>query len=316
MTMVVCRRLDACLVMARALAKECPEYGPPDDIWISELDEMSQGLADESEAAQDKADERHRTGWAEWLDRSFKGGARAMHRYTRIQEAWAPAVTTRRGTVTAAPHDIVESELDALVEHWKAETFAERVEVPDRQAFPRASPDAIRAASLSFSALTSQSLDGIHPRQLSLLSDSALECLAALYEAVEAIGMFPQQIWWMLLPLLGKPKGGYRTILLCAGPVRVWQRLRRPFLTAFGQVPRRDYWAFGSGQGAEDAVWQQSIRAEAGRSRGLHTGGFLWDGKKYYDSFVLSDLRHRAIAAQVHPVVVKVQFNFPGAREC
>ena len=175
----LCGRLDACLVMARALAKECPEYGPPDDIWISELDEMFQGLADESEAAQDKADERHRTGWAEWLDRSFKGGARAMHRYTRIQEAWAPAVTTRRGTVTAAPHDIVESELDALVEHWKAETFAERVEVPDRQAFPRASPDAIRAASLSFSALTSQSLDGIHPRQLSLLSDSALGCLAA-----------------------------------------------------------------------------------------------------------------------------------------
>ena len=165
-------------------------------------------------------------------------------------------------------------------------------------------------ASGTFSELTSQSLDGIHPKQLSLLSDPALECLAALYEAVESAGFFPQQIWWMLMPLLEKPKGGYRAILLCAGPVRVWQRLRTPCLSAFEEFSRRDYWAFGNGQSAEDAVWQQSVRAEAGRSCGLQAAGFLWDGKKYYESFVLEDLRLRALAARVHPTIVKVQYNF------
>ena len=114
----------------------------------------------------------------------------------------------------------------------------------------------------------------------------------------------------MKLPLLEKPKGGYRAILLCAGPVRIWQRLRRPMLTAFDQSSKRDYWAFGAGQNAEDAVWQQAIRAEAGRAQGLHAAGVLWDGKKYYESFVLEDLRVRALAARIHPVVVKVQYNF------
>ena len=38
--------------------------------------------------------------------------------------------------------------------------------VPDRDHFPRATAEQIRRASASFSHHTSQSLDGVHPKQM------------------------------------------------------------------------------------------------------------------------------------------------------
>ena len=305
----LCSRLDSYVKAVKAMASQCPEIGQPDRVWLEEVSEILEDFNEELEAARQRAKDCHRAGWEAWLQRSFKGGARAMHRYTRIAQEWAPAVTVRSGRVTAAPQDVLDSELDELAELWRAQSTPQRACVPDRATFPRASAAEVRRASSSFSVLTSQSLDGTHPKQLSLLSDSALECLAAIYQAVEAIGMFPQQLWWMLLPLLEKPKGGYRTILLCAGPVRVWQRLRRPYLTEFDRTSKRDYWACGAGRSAGDAVWKQSAGAEAGRGEDLETAGFLWGGKKYHASFDLHELRRRALAARVHLVVAKVQFN-------
>ena len=95
----------------------------------------------------------------------------------------------------------------------------------------------------------------------------------------------------------------------------MWQRMRRPYLREFDFRSKRDCWACGAGRSAEDAVWQQSIEAEAARGEGHQAAGLLWDGKKYYESFVLSELRHRALAAKVHPVVVQAQYNFWRGRE-
>ena len=99
--------------------------------------------------------------------------------------------------------------------------------MPDRSCFERATPDHIRMASRSFSVHTAQSLDRPHVRHYGLLSDSALRAMAVVFEAIERLGLFPMQLLWMLLPLLEKPKGGLRPILLLAAPVRIWERLRR-----------------------------------------------------------------------------------------
>eukprot|EP00959_Pyramimonas_sp_CCMP1952_P153978 3221367-Pyramimonas_sp.AAC.1 len=98
------------------------------------------------------------------------------------------------------------------------------------------------------------------------------------FEAVERLGLFPMQLLWMLLPLLEKPKGGLRPILLLAAPVRIWEKLRRPEVDGSLVRAHRTYWSFGEGQSPEAAVWHQSMLAEEAQSQGKVTAGFIWDG--------------------------------------
>ena len=67
-----------------------------------------------------------------------------------------------------------------------------------------------------------------HPRAFRLASDEALRVMAAMLHALECIGAFPPHVGYLLLPLLDKPRGGRRPILLCTGVVRFWQRLHGP----------------------------------------------------------------------------------------
>ena len=127
---------------------------------------------------------------------------------------------------------------------------------------------------------------------------------------LESLGLFPEQLMFMLFVLLEKPAGGFRAILLAPGFVRMWQRLRRPALRPFMTIAARDYWAFGKGRSAEKTVWVQAVRAEAAKGLGGDTGGFVRDGKKYYESFCLERLRVSAYQHGIHPVIVKMCYNY------
>eukprot|EP00959_Pyramimonas_sp_CCMP1952_P421882 8838230-Pyramimonas_sp.AAC.1 len=132
-----------------------------------------------------------------------------MHRLTQLKETWKTTVVqTTAGHFTSNPQNVLDAESRTLATFWRASTSPARVEVLDRDHLPQATAAEIRAASNSFSRMTSQSLDGLHPRQLPLVSDSALDTLGALFQAVEPLGLFPKQLFWTLFPLLEKPKGG------------------------------------------------------------------------------------------------------------
>ena len=166
----LCSRLDAYVKAAKAMATQCPEAGAADVVWQSDVNDILDDFEAEAAAVRERAAEHRQLGWSTWLNESFKGGARAMHRYTRLAEEWAPAVVTRGARISAAPQGVLEAEADTLAQHWRAESTPRRVCVPNRDAFPRAESKQIRAALLSFSAMTSQSIDGFHPRQVALLS--------------------------------------------------------------------------------------------------------------------------------------------------
>ena len=72
----------------------------------------------------------------------------------------------------------------------------------------------------------------------------------------------------------------------------------------------RAYWSFGKGRSAERTVFQQSLRAESTQAKGHALAGLMWDGRKFYESFVLQEARDRALAARVPAPVVKLTFNF------
>ena len=68
--------------------------------------------------------------------------------------------------------------------------------------------------------------------------------------------------------------------------------------------------AIGEGKWAEKTLWAQAVKAEAGKGFGGGTGGFVRDGKKYYESFCLERLRVAPYQHGVHPVIVKMCYNF------
>eukprot|EP00959_Pyramimonas_sp_CCMP1952_P027051 568107-Pyramimonas_sp.AAC.1 len=110
-----------------------------------------------------------------------------------------------RGIYSADPVKLLEAEAAHFGDYWKAQTRPPEAWIPDRSCFPRNCPDQIRLAPRSFSVHTAQSLDGLHVRFFSLLSDAGLEVMSLLFEAAERLGLFPVQLLWMLLPLLENP---------------------------------------------------------------------------------------------------------------
>ena len=180
-------------------------------------------------------------GWNAWVDCAFAKGARLMHRHTRLKSQWTPTTTKAGGSVTADPIVVLQDQASTLHRFWNASSVAGVVDVPDRDSFDLSSPQEIRAASKSFPTSTSSSLDGLHPRHYAMLCDAALWCLAYIIMAMESVGFPPEHVFWLLFPLLEKPSGGYRPILLSPSLIRLWERLRQPTLQSFRERSGRKY---------------------------------------------------------------------------
>ena len=91
----------------------------------------------------------------------------------------------------------------------------------------------LRAAALEFSQRTSQTFDGIHPRQFSFLSDDALNCLGMLLTACESLGEWPESTRALTVTLFQKAKGGTRPIAIFPAIHRLWTRARRAVADAW-----------------------------------------------------------------------------------
>ena len=246
-------RLDNTCSEARRLVSNCPE--PPTlDSWISDVSDFLEDISDDLDSSSKAAQELRNTSWSEWQDRAFQKGSRIMHRYTRLRSTWQPTVVQTTSGHSAEPSEVLRETFEKHETLWNASQTPPRAWIPNRDCFPRASPDELRAVSRKFPEHTGSSLDGFYPRSLSFLCDSALDTLSALYECIERLGLFPAKVFWTLMPLLEKPQGGLRAILLVAGIVRMWQRLRKPFAQPFLDLTSRSYWACGAGRSAEATV--------------------------------------------------------------
>eukprot|EP00959_Pyramimonas_sp_CCMP1952_P248944 5203996-Pyramimonas_sp.AAC.1 len=61
------------------------------------------------------------------------------------------------------------------------------------------------------------------------------------------------------MPLLGKPNGGNRLIILSAGMYRIWQRARRAIVQRMHNTLDRGYWGACKGRSAIDCAWAQAV---------------------------------------------------------
>ncbi len=136
-----------------------------------------------------------------------------------------------------------------------------------------------------------------------------LEALADVYEAAEALGSWPQQITLVAMPALPKPDGGYRFIGIFAASYRVWARARRPIADRWEVEHDRPFFAAGANRSAVDAVWRQSLRAEAATAEtGATAAAILTDLEKFFEHVNHDLLLERAAKHGLPVPLVRLAF--------
>ncbi len=255
---------------------------------------MRCSIARHLDAVADETRKRHLEEWTAWIRRGVDSGARNAHRYTRIPQAWRPhAVVTPDGVVSANPAKVIEAYRDKYVRRWNRMAGGGDADEPRRDppwgrvprcALPKPSVGDLRQASRAFCADTAVAYDGFAMRHYALLSDAGLAALSDIMIAMEAIGRMPPQLNAVLMPMIGKDRGGYRAITLTTSLYRLWGRVRRPFSQDWEARHDRPFLAAGKGRRVQDVVWRQLLRAEAGSGKGLASAAILWDLASFYDT--------------------------------
>ena len=272
------------------------------------------GLLDElAVLAEDEANEGRmaaRAAWHEWVAGTLQNGAGAAHTYTKPGCPWKPGTALALdGRVVADPLHVLAKEAKVLVQAWQAtDTPHDRAaDVPaavPRLAGPPLEVAALRAASLTFKAATATQAGGLHPRHIAMLPDEGVQAFCNLLRSVELLGAWPMQVSLVLTVLLPKPKGGWRGIGLYPAFHRVYTRARRPVAKQWEQLHKRPFFAAAAGQGPEQVVWRQSLRAEMAVADGLSCGSVLWDLRKFFEFVDLNTLRARGLEADFNPRVL------------
>ncbi len=265
-------------------------------------DHLAESAAEKVKEQLQRAEREERSeateAWKEWVTEGAASGAMHAHKAVKLPQQWVPTTTTHdaTGALTADPLQLLASQRRDYAKQWAARDNGQRRWYSHtRKALPRLGPSEVRAAAKSVRRDSAQTHDGFHPRHLSLLSDGALEALADIYEAAEALGSWPSQLSLITMPALPKPDGGYRLIGIFTAAYRVWARARRPLADQWESTHDRPYFAAGAHRSPVDAVWRQSLRAEAAMSEeGWTAAAVLTDLDKFYEHIEHDELLERA----------------------
>ncbi len=279
-----------------------PELKADADLLIADLSAAERAW----EARRDAANSR---GWREWLEEDWNRGAKRAHAYTKAPVGWAPtAVTTARGILSASPMAILENMREKYSAMWSAsETPMAYRWQGSCEELPPLTPEQLREASLSFTRLTAVTYDGWHVRQFALVGDEGLRTLSILLSAVERSAIWPTQTSLVTMPLIGKPRGGYRGIGKLTGLYRIWSKARRSEAVAWEARNDRPFFAASAGAGPVDAVHRQAMRQEAAVASGEAAAVVLEDLEAFYESI---DRGRLLEAAREH------RFPIPIVRAC
>ncbi len=275
-----------------------PAAHPRSVAWHARVDLTLSDLQ-RRHAAAVAADKRDKAeAWREWIREGFQNGARNAHAFTRLPNEWQPSVeVTAAGAVTADPAAVLEGQREKYKRLWSATDQRGRYRWREREALPRLSPEELRSSSKLFRRRTAVTHDGFHMRHFALLSDQALATLAAVLEACERLGAFPEQCNLVVTPLLEKPRGGYRPIAIYCSLYRLYTKARRSVAAEWEARHRRPFFSAAAGNGPLDTAWRQAVRQEASLTRGGAAASLLWDLEAFYERVNREVLLKRADAS-------------------
>ncbi|CAK0875166.1 unnamed protein product, partial [Prorocentrum cordatum] len=169
------------------------------------LDVVDQACLNAKAAASAKA----KAAWQDWVREGLDKGDRNAQRAIKDPEPWTPSTTlTAGGIVAAGPMSLLRAEADKFASIWGA---GEGLGVDDspRKPLPVLDPSELRTLSKEYRLSSAVSVDGFHGRHFALLCDEALHCLAHWFCVMEATGILPLHISWVLMarPLAGPEVG-------------------------------------------------------------------------------------------------------------
>ena len=154
--------------------------------------------------------------------------------------------------------------------------------------------DDLVAAIRTFPADTALGTDAYHPRILLRLGPSLLPALLNVLYLCELLGSWPQAISDVLIALLPKPAGGYRPIGIFPSWVRVWFRLRAPYVREWERAHTRPFFFAGEARGADVALWLQAAHLEHAALSRRESAATLIDLVKAFDHVSHTALRDQA----------------------
>ncbi len=222
--------------------------------------------------------------WKNWLKEGMNCGAANAHAFSRLPGDWQPTEQVNAaGIISSEPGEILEGTRENYADKWQAAQQGIKYAWPQRDALPRLSPAQLRGASRNIKKKTKATFDGFHPRHFGMLSEGALLALAAILEMVELLGAWPAQLDLVLMPLIPKPRGGFRPIGLLPGLYRLWAKARRAEADRWEAKHQRPFFAAVAGVGPMDVVWRQAAKQEAGVSKGQAAAAVMEDMESFYE---------------------------------
>ncbi len=280
-------RAVAVAARAKSATDACRRWALHDDTDLAaDVKKLADDLVKVERAHEELRDRTSGKQWKEWLEADWQQGAKRAHAYTRVPNGWAPTVVAAEsGVQSAAPTAILDHMRSKYSKLWEASHQPKAYRWKGRcEALPLLTPEQLRDASSSFARQTAVTYDGWHVRQISLVSDEGLRALAVLLAAVEAAGKWPSQTALVTMPLIGKPRGGYRGIGKMPALYRIWSKARRPEAVAWEAKHERPFFAASAGAGPIDAVYRQAMRQEAAVASGGAAAVILEDLEAFYES--------------------------------
>ena len=189
------------------------------DAWASELFQAQcelysmegwevamQTIIEWGEWHRQQAEQRCQKEWKQWAAQSFDRGAKAAHGMVRGRTCQEVVAFTAQ----SQPWQLADAECDKWQAIWKTNNLASLEKPKDFDAWPslpQLEAAGIRQAIRLFPWSTSMGASGIHPGSLEVLSDRALEAIAALFMACERMGVWGQRLLTTLVRL-PKQDGG------------------------------------------------------------------------------------------------------------
>ena len=264
-------------------------------------------LARRAEAQQKEYDQK---ALRKWALSSLEQGAKRAHKVGRQVNRWMATTVVDAQTEdgrTAVPMRVLASAVEKWAKVWQAHSQHRArprphlpPAIPDRgfdgQPAPEpATAEQVRTAANTFAKSTAIQVDGFHMRHFSLLCDSSLLSLGALFSVVDATGMLPRQVCHICMPMLPKKTGGHRLIGLYAGFYRLWARLWVPAVGVWERGCCDQPWMSACrGRAPTDIVFRSELRAQGAVTRGEVAGSISCDISSFYEVIDHSLLATRA----------------------
>ncbi len=265
-----------------------------DDATREVIQKVRANVAERADTIAERLRQKHEADWAAWLRKGIEAGARNAHRYLRLPEQWRPQpMVSPDGVLSSDPAKMTAAYRKKYLERWNGQAGEDAAAVPRtsapwmtsaRCALPKPTVDELRGASRGFSHGTAVAFDGFSMRHYALVSDEGLGVLSDLVVVMELVGRPPPQTEALVLPLIGKARGGHRVVTTATSLYRLWGRLRREYSQRWEAANDRPYFAAGKGRRVQDVVWRQSARAEAGAGAARTSAAALWDMAVFFDS--------------------------------